>query len=122
MMSVRTDLDRSAVFLSSPALIRLPEENRRLVEEAVGANRLFNETFNMPLIVHAGGKLYAKANIEELKAKINQWPLHHADWVQAQGVVAKYFQDLIRTCGPTRLLTRSKAPLRTDKTSRRRRR
>ena len=97
MMSVRTDLDRSAVFLSSPALIRLPEKNRGLAEEAVGANRLFNETFNVPLIVHAGGKLYAKANIEELKAKINQWPLHHADWVQAQGIVAKYFHNLIRT-------------------------
>ena len=83
MMSVRTDLDKHSVFLSSPALIKLPEKNRMLAEEAVGKNRLFNETFNVPLIVHAGGKLYAKANIEDLKPKLNVCPLAHVDWVKA---------------------------------------
>ena len=97
MMSVRTDLDKNSVFLSSPALIRLPEKNRRLAEEAIGDNRLFNETFNVPLIVHAGGKLYAKVNIEELKTKINRFPLTHTDWVQAEKVVSRYFHNLIKT-------------------------
>lgn len=81
MSSVRSDLDKNSVFLSSPGLIKLPEKNRMLAEEAVGNNRLFNEVFNVPLIVHAGGKIYAKTNIEELKGKINVCPLTHTDWV-----------------------------------------
>ena len=97
MMSVRSDLDKNSVFLTTPGLITLPGKNRRLAEEAVGDNKLFNETFNIPLLVHAGKKRYAKVNIEELKTKVNTYPLNHSDWVKAQTTVSEYFHELIKT-------------------------
>ena len=97
MMSVRQDLDRNSVFLSSPALIKLPEKNRLLAQQAVGDNRLFNENFDIPKLIYAGGKIYAKQNIEDVKRKISVYPLDHLDWIQAQKVVAKYFNSLVKT-------------------------
>ena len=97
MMSVRQDLDRNSVFLSSPALIKLPEKNRLLAQQAVGDNRLFNENFDIPKLIYAGGKIYAKQNIEDVKRKISVYPLAHLDWIQAQKVVAKYFNSLVKT-------------------------
>lgn len=84
MSAVRQDLDRNSAFLTNAALIQLPGQNRKLVEEAVGDNKLFSAPFDIFLLVANSGEVYRNVNMEKLKVEINQYPLNHNDWVKAQ--------------------------------------
>lgn len=96
MSAVRQDLDRNSAFLTNAALIQLPGQNRKLVEEAVGDNKLFSAPFDIFLLVANSGEVYRNVNMEKLKVEINQYPLNHNDWVKAQNQISKHFQSLIK--------------------------
>lgn len=62
----------------------MPGTNKRIVEDAIGKNKLFTAPFDVIELVATSGKVYAKTNIEDLKNDINEYPLTHSDWVKAQ--------------------------------------
>ena len=62
----------------------MPGTNKRIVEDAIGKNKLFTAPFDVIELVATAPKVYGKANIEDLKEKINVYPLTHSDWVKAQ--------------------------------------
>lgn len=64
--------------------ISMPSKNKRLVEDAVGTNKLFVAPFDVIALVANSGRVYAKTNIEDLKVQINKYPLQHGEWVKAQ--------------------------------------
>ena len=84
MSAVRQDLDRNSAFLSNATLIQLPGQNRKLVEEAVGDNKLFSAPFDIFSLCANSGDVYRNINMEKLKVEVNQYPLNHSDWVKAQ--------------------------------------
>jgi hypothetical protein len=55
--------------------------------------------------VIAGGSVYKKIKIEELRQEVNDYPLKHKMWVDAQGIIAKYFNALIKTRWADQLAT-----------------
>ena len=81
---VRIDLDHNSGFLTNPQFIQLPGQNRKLAEECVGDNKLFQAPFDIFALVANSGEVYKNANIEELRKAINTYPLMHTEWVKAQ--------------------------------------
>lgn len=77
-------MHRNSGFLSNENFIKLPGQNRKLAEEAVGDNKLFCAPFNVLELVGNGGKAYRGANIADLGKEINEYPLDHTAWVKAQ--------------------------------------
>lgn len=61
----------------------MPGANKRIVEDAIGKNKLFSSPFDVIALVAHSGKVYAKHNMNELKVAINEYPLTHKDWVKA---------------------------------------
>ena len=51
MSAVRQDLDKNSGFLTNPNFIKLPGENKRLAEDAVGDNKLFVAPFDVIALV-----------------------------------------------------------------------
>ena len=61
----------------------MPGQNKRIVEDAIGHNKLFCAPFNVIELVAASGKAYRNVAISDLGAQINEYPLTHSDWVKA---------------------------------------
>lgn len=74
----------------------MPGKNKRIVEDAIGKNKLFAAPFDVIELAAHSGKVYQKVNLDELGTKLNEYPLTHSDWVKAQGQIAKHYQNLIK--------------------------
>ena len=85
MSAVKHDLDRNSGFLTREKFISMPGKNKGIVEDAVGKNKLFCAPFDVIELVAHSGRVYRNVNIEDLKERINVYPLTHTDWVKAQG-------------------------------------
>ena len=105
IQAIRRELDKSSVFLTNPRFIQMPSKNRDIVTKAVGDNKLFVQQFDVYELVIAGGSVYKKIKIEELRQEVNNYPLKHKMWVDAQGIIAKYFNALIKTRWADQLAT-----------------
>jgi len=91
MSAVKQDLDKNSGFLTNESFIKLPGLNKKLVEDAVGSSKLFQAPFDVFALIANNEKHYKDATIEVLKKEINEYPLMHSDWVQAQSLIAKHF-------------------------------
>lgn len=91
MSAVKQDLDRNSGFLMNANFIKLPGQNRKLAEDAVGDSKLFEAPFNVLDLVMNSGEKYKGYNIEQLRTEINEYPLDHTDWVEAQNQISKHF-------------------------------
>lgn len=96
MSAVKQDLDKNSGFLTNESFIKLPGLNKKLVEDAVGSSKLFQAPFDVFALIANNEKHYKDATIEVLKKEINEYPLMHSDWVQAQSLIAKHFQNLVK--------------------------
>jgi len=96
MSAVKQDLDKNSGFLTNESFIKLPGLNKKLVEDAVGQSKLFQAPFDIYALIANNEKMYEDTTIEVLKKEINEYPLTHSDWVQAQSLIAKHFQSLVK--------------------------
>ena len=61
----------------------MPGTNKRIVEDAIGKNKLFSAPFDVIALVAHSGNTYRNHKIEDIKEQINVYPLTHSDWVKA---------------------------------------
>jgi len=71
MSAVQQELEKNAGFLMKAAFISMPAKNKKLVEDAVGKNKLFVAPFDVISLVANSGRVYSKVNIEDLKQMVN---------------------------------------------------
>ena len=71
MSLIKQELDKNSGFLTREEFIQMPGTNKRIVEDAIGKNKLFTAPFDVIELVATSGKVYAKTNIEDLKNAIN---------------------------------------------------
>ena len=56
--AVKQDLDRNSGFLTRDQFISMPGKNKRIVEDAIGKNKLFMAPFNVIDLAAHSGKVY----------------------------------------------------------------
>lgn len=81
----------------SAKYIGLPKKNFEITEVTLGNQLVFVAPIDVQTLIMYGGAKYAKVPSAMLTKTVNTFPCAYQDWVQAQKVVSRHFNSLIKT-------------------------
>ncbi|CDW77756.1 dynein heavy chain axonemal [Stylonychia lemnae] len=96
MRDRKIELDQNSMLLMDKKYIQLPIFLNKVTAETISKYKLFSFPFDILLLTSQGSDVFKKSDLQNLDQKVNEFPVQHKYFIQAQKIVTDYFHSMAR--------------------------